>query len=163
MYGRHHIYRVTLAVDHAYHAYRVTPCSRVPSMVDIRKRVRQLSCSQTDRQNERQTNSKDHITPPWRNNKYVCELFSYEMLNRQIKQVYRRRYESRRSSKPKLHFKKNKIKFGEKRFSIRRMELLHLQCGTIMTFISPGDCTLQCGIWLWNRDSKFTKWQHPAM
>jgi len=32
-----------------------------------------------------------------------------------------------------------------------------------MTLISPGDyCTLQCGMWLWNRDSEFTKWQHPA-
>ena len=38
-----------------------------------------------------------------------------------------------------------------------------LQCGTIMTLISPGDCTLQCGMWLWNRDSEFTKWQHPAI
>ena len=38
-----------------------------------------------------------------------------------------------------------------------------LQCGRIMTLISPGDCTLQCSIWLWNRDSEFTKWQHPAM
>jgi len=38
-----------------------------------------------------------------------------------------------------------------------------LQCGTIMTLISPGDCTLQCGMWLWNRDSEFTKWQQPAM
>jgi len=38
-----------------------------------------------------------------------------------------------------------------------------LQCGTITTLISSGDCTLQCGMWLWNRDSKFTKWQHPAM
>jgi len=38
-----------------------------------------------------------------------------------------------------------------------------LQCGTIMTLISPGVCTLQCGLWLWNRDSEFTKWQHPAM
>ena len=37
-----------------------------------------------------------------------------------------------------------------------------LQCGTIMTLISPGDCTLQCGMWLWNQDSEFTKWQHPA-
>jgi len=26
-----------------------------------------------------------------------------------------------------------------------------------------GDCTLQCGMWLWNRDSEFTKWQHRAM
>ena len=23
--------------------------------------------------------------------------------------------------------------------------------------------TLQCGMWLWNHDSKFTKWQHPAV
>ena len=38
-----------------------------------------------------------------------------------------------------------------------------LQCGTIMTLISSGDCTLQCGMWLWNRDSEFTKWQHPTM
>ena len=38
-----------------------------------------------------------------------------------------------------------------------------MQCGTITTLISPGDCTLQCGIWLWNHDSEFTKWQHPAM
>jgi len=30
-----------------------------------------------------------------------------------------------------------------------------------MTLVSPGD--MQCGMWLWNRDSKFTKWQHPAM
>ena len=38
-----------------------------------------------------------------------------------------------------------------------------LQCGTIMTLISPGDWTLQCCMWLWNHDSEFTKWQHPAM
>jgi len=25
-----------------------------------------------------------------------------------------------------------------------------VQCGTIMTLISPGDCTLQCGRWLWD-------------
>ena len=31
-----------------------------------------------------------------------------------------------------------------------------LQCGTITTL-------MQCGMWLWNRDSEFTKWQHPAM
>ena len=35
---------------------------------------------------------------------------------------------------------KNKIKYGEKRFSIWRMKFL-----------------------LWNCDSKFTKWHHPAM
>ena len=37
-----------------------------------------------------------------------------------------------------------------------------LQCGTITTLISSGDCTLQCGMRLWNSDSEFTKWQHPA-
>jgi len=39
------------------------------------------------------------------------------------------------------------------------MEFLH----PAMTLISPGDSTLQCCMWLWNRDSEFTKWQHPAM
>jgi len=38
-----------------------------------------------------------------------------------------------------------------------------LQCGTIMTLISPGDSTLQRGMWIWNHDSEFTKWQHPAV
>jgi len=42
----------------------------------------------------------------------------------------------------------------------------NLQRGTIMTLISPGDYTLQCGMWLcplWSHDSEFTKWQHPAI
>ena len=38
-----------------------------------------------------------------------------------------------------------------------------LQCGTIMTLISPSDYTLQCGMRLWEHDSEFTKWQHPAV
>jgi len=38
-----------------------------------------------------------------------------------------------------------------------------LQCGTIMTLISPGDYTLQRGMRLRKHDSEFTKWQHPAM
>jgi len=38
-----------------------------------------------------------------------------------------------------------------------------LQCDTIMTLISPGDCTLQCGMWLWNRDIEFARWQHQAI
>ena len=29
-----------------------------------------------------------------------------------------------------------------------------LQCGTITTLISSGDCTRQCGMRLWNRDSE---------
>jgi len=54
--------------------------------------------------------------------------------------VYRRRYESRRSSKPKCHFKK----YGEKRFLIWRMEFLH-----------PA---------MWHdHDIDFARWLHPAM
>jgi len=49
---------------------------------------------------------------------------------------------------------------AKKRFPIWRMELLH---PAIMTLISPGDCTPQCGMWLWNHDSEFTKWQHSAV
>jgi len=33
----------------------------------------------------------------------------------------------------------------------------------IITLILPGDCTLQCGMWLWEYDSELTKWQHPAI
>ena len=58
---------------------------------------------------------------------------------------------------------KNK-KYGEKRFSIWR-NCYTLQCGTIMTLISPGDCmrhaflesvnspsgnNMQCDTWLWD-------------
>ena len=35
-----------------------------------------------------------------------------------------------------------------------------LQCGTIMTLISSGDCTLQCGMWLWN-DMPFNSPKRP--
>jgi len=38
-----------------------------------------------------------------------------------------------------------------------------LQCGTIMTLISPGDCTVQCGMWLWDHDSEFNKWHEAAL
>jgi len=32
-----------------------------------------------------------------------------------------------------------------------------------MTLISSDHCTLQCGMWLWNHDSEFINWQHPAI
>jgi len=35
-----------------------------------------------------------------------------------------------------------------------------------MTLISPGDCTLQCGMWmmwLWNRDTEFTQVAAPCI
>jgi len=44
-------------------------------------------------------------------------------------------------------------------FQYGRWNSCTMQCGTIMTLISPGDCTLQCGMWLWDNDSDFTKWQ----
>jgi len=31
----------------------------------------------------------------------------------------------------------------------------------VARLISPGD--IACGMWLWNHDSEFTKWQDPAM
>jgi len=55
----------------------------------------------------------------------IVYRYTKDALYNKYKQVYRRRYESRRSSKPKLHLKKKIIKYGEKRFSIWRMELLH--------------------------------------
>jgi len=55
--------------------------------------------------------------------------------------------------------KKNKI--WRKRFSICRVEFLHpaMWHDHDIDFVR----WLNCGMWLWNRDSKFTKWQHPAM
>ena len=35
-----------------------------------------------------------------------------------------------------------------------------VQCGTIMTLISPGDCTLHCGVWLWKLES--WQWIHQV-
>ena len=58
---------------------------------------------------------------------------------------------------------KNQKNMAKNDFQYGRWNSYTLQCGTIMTLISPGDCTLQCGMWLWNHDSEFTKWQHPAM
>ena len=59
-------------------------------------------------------------------------------------------------NKKKHNMAKNDLQYGG-------CNSYSLQCGTIMTLISPGDCTMQCGMWLWNRDCEFTKWQHPAM
>jgi len=32
-----------------------------------------------------------------------------------------------------------------------------------MSLNSPNSSTLDCVMWLWNHDSEFTRWQHPAM
>ena len=85
--------------------------------------------------------------------------------------MYRRRYESRRSSKPKLH-QENTKKYGEELFSSWRIELFHpamwhvalefgmtwhwirqcnVACGSgIMSLHSLGGSTLQYGTWLWD-------------
>jgi len=54
--------------------------------------------------------------------------------------------------------KKNKINkiCRKKDFQYGGRNYYTLQCGTIMTVISPIECTLQCGMWLWNHDSEFT-------
>jgi len=51
-------------------------------------------------------------------------------------------------NKKKLNMAKNDFDYGG-------WNSYTLQCATIM--ISPGYCTLQCGVWLWNRESEFTK------
>jgi len=48
-------------------------------------------------------------------------------------------------------------------FQYGRWNSYTLQCSMIMTLISPDNCTLQCGMWLWNHDSKLVKWQYPVM
>ena len=58
--------------------------------------------------------------------------------------------------------KKNK-KYSKNDFQYGGWNYDTVQCGMIMTLISPDDCTLQCGMSLWNHDSEFTKWQHNAM
>ena len=63
--------------------------------------------------------------------------------------MYRRRYESRRSSKPKLH-QKQKKNMAQNNFQYGGWNSYTLQCGTIMTLILPDNCTLQNGMWLWD-------------
>jgi len=40
------------------------------------------------------------------------------------------------------------------------MEFLHPAMWHDHDIDLSGDCTLQCGMWLWNHDSELTKWQH---
>jgi len=65
-------------------------------------------------------------------------------------------------AKAQTAFKKNKI-WQKNDFQYGGLNYYTLQSGTIMTLISPGYCTPQCGMWLWNHHSELTKWQHPAM
>jgi len=70
--------------------------------------------------------------------------------------------DTKAAARQSLNCIKNK-KMAKNDFQYGRWNSYTLQCGTITTLISSGDCTLQCGMWLWNCDSEFTKWQHPAM
>ena len=70
------------------------------------------------------------------------------------KQVYRRRYESRRSSKPKLHKKQKKNKVWRKTIFNMADGIItscNVTCGSgIMTVNSPSGSTMQCDTWLWD-------------
>ena len=66
------------------HFYRVSPCPLLRCLVDVRCRVRELSCSQSvgrsermiDRQNDRTTITL--FRRPWRNNKEnVAQTYTY--------------------------------------------------------------------------------------
>jgi len=56
---------------------------------------------------------------------------------------------------------KNDFQYGD-----WRMEFLHPAMSPNVAHHDTdfaSDCTLQCGMWLWEHDSEFTKWQHLAM
>ena len=96
-------------------------------------------------------------------NNFLLLLFNfYNIAHYWAKQVYRRSKAAARQSPTALKTKKNKI-WRKTIFNYGGWNSYTLQSDTIMTLISPGDCTLQCGMWLWNHDSEFTKCQHPAM
>jgi len=67
------------------------------------------------------------------------------------------------AARQSLNCIKTKKNMAKNNFKYAGWNSYTLQCGTIMTLILSGDCTLQCGMWLYNRDSEFTKWQHLAM
>ena len=83
----------------------------------------------------------------------IVYRYTKDALYNKYKQVYRRRYESRRSSKPKLHFKKN--------YKIWRKTIFNMADGIItpcnvtsgseiMTVNSPSGGTLQCDTLIWD-------------
>jgi len=59
--------------------------------------------------------------------------------------VYRTRYEA--AARQSLNCIKKQKKYGKNDFQ----------------YVGWNSFTLLCGMWLWNRDSEFTNWQHPAM
>ena len=97
--------------------------------------------------------------------------------------MYRRRYESCRSSKLKLHLKTKKNKLWRKtifnmadgiitpwnvtrsRHWFRQVTALcNVTYGSgIMTVNSPSSSILQCDTYLLDHDIEFARWQHPAI
>jgi len=80
-----------------------------------------------------------------------------------VEQVYRRRYESRRSSKPKLHFFKQKNKIWRKTI-FNMVDGILTPCNVARSWNwfrqVTAPCNVACGSGI---DSEFTKWQHPAV
>ena len=92
-----------------------------------------------------QTHTQTHTHTAWRLRPPLHNIARHKLLQ----QVYWRRYKSRSSSKPKLHLKKQNN-------NIWRKTIFNMADG----IITP--CNVAQS-WLWNHDSEFTKWQHPAM
>jgi len=94
--------------------------------------------------------------------KKLAVITSLKLLNQTANKCIRD--DTKAAACQNLNCIKNKeIKYAKNDFKYGRCNSYTLQYVTIMTLISPGDCILQCGMWLWNRDSEFTKWQHPTM
>ena len=90
-------------------------------------------------QNSARTNSQsDHLIITFVTNHYICNK-----CNKCI------RDDTKAAARQNLNCIKNKNK--------QNMAKNDFQ------YAGWNSCTLQCGMWLWNRDSEFTKWQHPAM
>jgi len=83
----------------------------------------------------------------------IYDTIRYDIAQFIIQQVYRRRYESRRSSKPKLHLNKKKY-MAKNDFQYGGWNYItpcSVACGSgIMTVNSPSGSTLQCDTWLWD-------------
>jgi len=71
--------------------------------------------------------------------------------------------DTKAAARQSLNCIKNQTYMAKNDFQYGGWNSYTLQCGRITTLIARGDCTMQCGMWLWSRDSEFTKWQHPAM
>jgi len=58
--------------------------------------------------------------------------------------------DTKAAARQSLNCIKNQKNMAKNDFQYAGWNSYTLQCGTITTLISSGDCTLQCGMWLWN-------------